>query len=145
MKICSDCDTLLPLEAFNLNRAKPDGRGSKCRECMKVYRKGYYELNKKACIAKVRVRSKEERAMNRVKLKDFLCKSKCVDCGNDNPIVLEFDHRDPKNKEYAIAQIVGSGYCWETIAKEIDKCDVVCANCHRIRTSNQFNTHRSLW
>lgn len=56
----------------------------------------------------------------------------CVDCGNDNWIVLDFDHRPGEKKLYKIANT-----SWLTMAKleaEIVKCDVRCANCHRLIT-----------
>lgn len=56
----------------------------------------------------------------------------CADCGEDNPIVLDFDHLH--DKKYNISRMVHEGFSWKAIQKEIDKCDVVCANCHRIRT-----------
>lgn len=39
----------------------------------------------------------------------------------------------------SISRMLTTGYCWETIKKEIDKCEVRCGNCHRIKTANQFN------
>jgi hypothetical protein len=56
----------------------------------------------------------------------------CTDCGENNPIVLDFDHL--KDKKYNISQMIHNGFSWKAISKEIKKCEVVCANCHRIRT-----------
>jgi len=56
---------------------------------------------------------------------------KCIKCGyNKYPEVLEFHHRDPAQKEFNISK---EGYCmsWEKTYKEIQKCDLLCANCHR--------------
>lgn len=60
--------------------------------------------------------------------------SKCNKCGHDDltyPEVFEFHHRDPKEKDFAIS---AKGYSlgWEKVKKELDKCDMYCANCHRI-------------
>lgn len=59
----------------------------------------------------------------------------CADCGyNENPVALDFDHvRGVKLKP--VSQMMSHGL--EDILREIDKCDVVCANCHRIRTYNR--------
>lgn len=77
------------------------------------------------------------RIANRKLLYQYLSNNSCTDCGEDNPIVLEFDHKDPSVKEYNISNMMG--YSWSKIQLEIDKCEVVCANCHRKRTAIQQN------
>ena len=62
--------------------------------------------------------------------------SGCTDCGENNPIVLDFDHI--KDKKYNVSRMIHDGFSWRAIKKEIDKCEVVCANCHRIRTYNRL-------
>lgn len=58
--------------------------------------------------------------------------SGCVDCGLKNHIVLDFDHL--RDKKYNISRMIHDGFSWRAIKREIEKCEVVCANCHRIRT-----------
>ena len=56
---------------------------------------------------------------------------KCIKCGYDKyPEVLEFHHKDPSQKEFNVSR---KGHCrsWERVKKEIEKCDLLCANCHR--------------
>jgi hypothetical protein len=60
----------------------------------------------------------------------------CIDCGECNPVVLDFDHVG-NDKADNIARMVVRGLAWSTIQKEIEKCEVVCANCHRIRTARR--------
>ncbi len=62
--------------------------------------------------------------------------SGCKDCGENNHIVLDFDHL--RDKKYNISRMIHDGFSWKAIMKEVEKCDVVCANCHRIRTYNRF-------
>jgi hypothetical protein len=62
--------------------------------------------------------------------------SGCKDCGESNPIVLDFDHL--KDKKYNVSRMIHDGFSWKAIKKEIEKCEVVCANCHRIRTYNRL-------
>lgn len=57
--------------------------------------------------------------------------SGCLDCGERNPIVLDFPHRIPSEKLSNINR--ARTWRWERVLKEIAKCDVLCANCHRIR------------
>ena len=62
--------------------------------------------------------------------------SGCTDCGETNHIVLDFDHL--KDKKYNISRMIHDGFSWAAIKKEIAKCEVVCANCHRIRTHDRL-------
>ncbi len=62
--------------------------------------------------------------------------SGCKDCGESNPIVLDFDHI--RDKKYNVSRMIHDGFSWKAISKEIQKCEVVCANCHRIRTHNRL-------
>jgi hypothetical protein len=57
----------------------------------------------------------------------------CVDCGNDNWIVLQFDHVRGK-KLFNVADGIRRSLGLKTLEAEIKKCEVVCANCHAIRT-----------
>ena len=56
----------------------------------------------------------------------------CVDCGETDPVVLEFDHLAAKS--FDIGQSIDRRP-WAAILAEIEKCEVVCANCHRRRTA----------
>ena len=57
----------------------------------------------------------------------------CTDCGNKYPyFVMDLDHKEGTEKEERISVLVNCS--WEKFLKEIEKCDVVCSNCHRIRT-----------
>ena len=71
-------------------------------------------------------------------LKDYVILYKmtsvCADCGNGDWRVLEFDHRNPLNKSFTISHaICHGGVGILKLVTEIEKCDVVCANCHKIR------------
>lgn len=68
---------------------------------------------------------------------DFLKEHPCVDCGETDPVVLEFDH--VRDKIQVISKLMKNGNCIETINKEIEKCEVRCANCHIRKTTKQFN------
>jgi hypothetical protein len=74
---------------------------------------------------------------------DYLKDKSCSDCGETDPIVLEFDHDDPKLKSFQISQAVNNSVSTENIMKEIMKCTIRCANCHRRRTAKQFKWFKS--
>lgn len=73
-----------------------------------------------------------DRRRKAIKLKAITYKgSKCSKCGYDKCIwALEFHHRNPDEKEFSISYS-GHSRSWERVKNEIDKCDLVCANCHR--------------
>lgn len=78
---------------------------------------------------------KAHRRRNHLRLLDYLSTHPCVDCGEADPVVLEFDHIDRANKKQDITRMVtGMHYGWERIVEEIAKCVVRCANCHRKKT-----------
>jgi hypothetical protein len=71
---------------------------------------------------------------------DYLKQHPCVDCPEIDPVVLEFDHRG--NKDYNVGEM--SNYSLSTIIKEIAKCDIRCANCHKRKTAKQFNYYQGI-
>ena len=83
---------------------------------------------------------KRHRIRVREKLLQFLSTKKCIDCGENDPIVLEFDHTKPSNKFKQLSTMLSGHYSWDTILREIKKCKIRCANCHRRRTYTQFKS-----
>lgn len=62
----------------------------------------------------------------------------CQDCGGKFPTCcMDFDHREGTTKSYNVGSMFAHHYARELIETEIVKCDLVCANCHRIRTRNR--------
>lgn len=75
--------------------------------------------------------------MVKVTVNQIKLKAGCKDCGyRDNPMALQFDHRDPSQKKFNIG---GRNAGLKHILEEIAKCDVRCANCHIIRTLSGGN------
>ncbi len=98
----------------------------------------WYDRNKKLCIG--RVRARERKIENEIQdfVASYLDEHPCIDCGESDIVVLEFDHRNPDEKKFTIACCMHNGRCLATLIAEIEKCDVRCANCHRRKTANQF-------
>jgi hypothetical protein len=83
------------------------------------------------------------RENNFIKLMEYLKENPCVDCGERNPVLLDFDHLPNFSKNFDIGRAVGSsGRSWKSIYKEIEICEVVCSNCHRLRTAKRKNDRR---
>lgn len=60
----------------------------------------------------------------------------CIDCGwNEDPAALDFDHRDPTLKTFVMSR--AATRTRESVLAEIEKCDVRCARCHRVRTARK--------
>ena len=108
-----------------------------CKSCKIAYNKRHYRENKQRYIDLVMQKKRERLPDNRSNLWKYLLANPCIDCGETDLIVLEFDHLDPLTKTANISEMMSS-YTWKRIRKEIDKCEVRCANCHRIKTAHQF-------
>jgi hypothetical protein len=73
---------------------------------------------------------------------DHLLAHPCVDCGEQDPVVLDFDHLGDKVAN--VSAMVNARRPWPVILAEIAKCEVVCANCHRRRTAARIGSYRHL-
>lgn len=83
---------------------------------------------------------KNYRIKIRQTLLDYFNGKYCIDCGEQDPIVLDFDHKKPNDKFKSISRMLSGHYSWKSILKEIKKCDIRCANCHRRKTYVQFKS-----
>ncbi len=87
--------------------------------------------------AKLYAAQKRHRIKIRARLREFLEKKACIDCGEKDPIVLDFDHRNSKTKFKIIGKMLSGHYSWDSVYKEIQKCDIRCANCHGRKTYSE--------
>ena len=136
------CARVLPLSEFPVRSTTTSSPSSYCWECQRAYSREHYRRNK--------VRHNERRYANQLRYKaenrknvfEYLLAHSCVDCGESDPLVLEFDHvRGEKSGNISV--MVASGLSWGRIRREIEKCDVRCANCHRRKTARDFKWFRS--
>lgn len=100
---------------------------------MSEYQRQWYAKNADEQRAKARVRVNQRRAENRSWVLAYLKGKSCTDCGITDIRVLEFDHVRGE-KWMAIADAVARGYNLDRIRAEVDKCELVCCNCHHLRT-----------
>ena len=73
----------------------------------------------------------EHRQRNKQWIEDYKAKHPCVRCGETHTACLEFHHRDPDDKRENVMKLVHGGASIDHIKREVSKCDVLCANCHR--------------
>jgi 5-methylcytosine-specific restriction endonuclease McrA len=134
VKMCSMCKETLTVEHFHLNRSRKDGRADACKACFKTVSRKHYENNKGAYLE----RNNRTRKKNREMVKQLKSRP-CMDCGNTFPTyVMEFDHRDPVSKDFSIGR---GNFSWlKKMLSEIEKCDIVCSNCHKVRTFTRRTT-----
>jgi hypothetical protein len=84
----------------------------------------------------VRANTDRYRERNEKFVLEYLLEHPCVDCGEGDPVVLEFDHIGDKTT--TVSQLRWGSAPLEKIVKEIERCVVRCVNCHMRRTATQF-------
>jgi L-lysine 2,3-aminomutase len=105
-----------------------------CRSCRSAYHRRHYLANKRQYIAHAAKSKKRQRIKRTRLILEFFATHPCVDCGETDPVVLEFDHLH--DKAFEVTQGL-EWRSWQRILEEIEKCEVVCANCHRRRTARR--------
>jgi hypothetical protein len=126
LRRCGRCRLQLPPECFN---RLGTGRQWWCRSCFAAYFRARGDLHRRqSSTAKVaRTQALREHVL------DHLRRTPCVDCGERDPVVLEFDH--VREKTANISKLVSDAAPVKAVEAEIARCEVVCANCHRRRTA----------
>lgn len=139
MKTCTVCKEELPKDDFN---KKGKGLQPYCKACQKIKRKQYYEQNK----AYYKIKNASDRAKRKEANYEYLFAyfqaHPCVDCGEDDPLVLECDHLSDKDQAVSACM---SNWSLARLKKEIAKCEIRCANCHKRKTAIELGFARSQW
>ncbi|CAN5900054.1 hypothetical protein BH23ACT8_BH23ACT8_06290 [soil metagenome] len=138
---CYKCGEVKPSGAFSWRRKAKGQRDTFCRPCRSAYGKQHYEANRERYIDQARIQKEKLRLERTTYLLIFFKTHPCVECGEEDPIVLEFDHL--RDKAFSIG---GALECraWQDILDEMQKCEVVCANCHRRRTARRRGALRAM-
>lgn len=133
VRTCWACELPLPLDEFGFARKGVGGRNARCKSCMKAYHRKWYAEHRERRRASNDAGDAQRRGEVRTRLVEHLLEHPCVDCGESDPMVLQFDHVRG-SKRANIADMVASACAWDTIRTEIQKCEVRCANCHQRKT-----------
>ena len=134
---CPKCQQDLEPADFADNSRRATGKQLWCRKCKAAYDAELYRASpqRRAAITKNNVR---RAADNSALVFAYLCHHPCVECGERDPVVLEFDHRNAPEKISSVTDLCrGGAWKWQRVLDEMLKCDVRCANCHRRRTAVQ--------
>lgn len=140
-KKCPRCDRRLPITDFNW-KEKNVRRATYCKDCSREYIKNHYKNNRQYYIKKAMKRNRVIIQKAQEYLGSYLITHPCVDCGETDILVLEFDHVDKASKMENVSRIIRKGASLESLIKEVSKCDVRCANCHRRKTEKERNSWR---
>jgi hypothetical protein len=132
MKTCTICKQSKELSEFNKNKCRKDGLQTKCKECSKSLYLNHKNKHPKYYI----IRNKKRKYENRIWVLNYLKDHPCIDCGEPDPLVPQFDHISGI-KEYNISYMISCGYALNALKKEIEKCSIRCANCHMRKTARE--------
>lgn len=142
MKRCSRCAEMKPLDEFGIKNKTTGSRQVWCRPCCREYGREHYRLNSAVYVERSRRRRREQHPRIREAIYSYLRRHPCIDCGERDILLLDFDHRDRSSKRNVVARLARSTTL-TVVMTEIAKCDVRCANCHRRRTAAQMNWRKS--
>lgn len=127
MKLCSGCNTEKPTSEFTKDKSRADGLHRLCKQCKREHHNSRYAANPEY--------KAKRQARERVRVERFesiVLEAKaggCIKCDEKEPCCLDFHHIDSSTKDGIIAERRNASEAW--IRKEIEKCVVLCANCHR--------------
>lgn len=111
-KICTKCKRELSLDNFNWRDKSKGTRRADCKECHNNYMKKQYQEKKQI-------------------IQNLKSEVSCQKCGEKRGYCLDYHHIDPLTKVDTVARLTSNTYNMEKVYKEIKKCVVLCANCHR--------------
>jgi hypothetical protein len=131
-KVCPVCDRS-DVE-FGPNRARRDGLQAQCRECLNRIQR--VSRRRPAERARCRAQRVRQQGVLRDFVRNYLLAHPCVDCGEADLRLLEFDHVRGE-KRAAVTSMVNWGFSLAMVEAEVEKCAVRCVRCHRLRHRGQ--------
>jgi hypothetical protein len=141
-KQCTRCAKVKAESEFSFKNEARGWLHGFCRACHKAWNRSHYERNRATYIANAHRNNAAYQTENLRRVVEYLREHPCVDCGETDVLVLDFDHRDRSTKRLPVSLMLRS-YAWSQVETEIAKCDVRCANDHRRRTARQFGWRKA--
>ena len=142
-KTCTRCRETKDLAEFGWKNKAQGRRHTYCKACVREISRDTYQRKREYYLLKAARQRKTQIKQIKQAVYDYLKAHPCVDCGESNPVCLEFDHvRGRKHK--AISVMITSAASITAVMEEINKCEVRCANCHRKKTAQQQRWYNSL-
>lgn len=128
-KVCSRCNQEKPLEEFSFKNISKGTKNSYCKTCHRDYTRSHYNENKQLYVYRAVQTNKKTKEKIREHIKHIKQESSCEICGESHPATLDFHHIHDDSKDFSVSK--NSGKSLSVINKEIDKCIILCSNCHR--------------
>lgn len=146
MKICTICKKEKSENDFFYRNKTTEKLHSQCKGCYvekrrKIWKQHYYKYGSQYRERAV-LRKRKLKDNLRKQLHNYLLGKSCIKCGFSDPRALEFDHIDPISKSFGIARAITNTVSWVNILTEIGKCQILCANCHKIKISTEQNWYK---
>ena len=138
MKTCNRCNTQKPLSEFNKKRAS--GVQPYCRPCQRDYQRENYENVRPSMLENIYENRRKRKTTIRLFLAEYYTANPCVDCGETDITVLDFDHLLEKN--FGINKAISDVIPIERIKAELEHGEVRCSNCHRKITAERTRNWR---
>ena len=136
VKTCARCGLTKPLDQFPpRRRSNPQKLQQWCRACFAEANARNYQNNIERERARIYRNTARRRAESQQRAIEYLRAHPCVDCGEKDILVLQFDHL--YDKSFDVSVMISNGTSWHRIAAEIAKCEVRCANCHARKTARE--------
>jgi hypothetical protein len=136
---CYECGQVKALDQFPKKEQSPTRTTGMCKPCKMAYNKIWYAANKVSHVRRVNANSRRYEKES-AEVIDGLKRKPCTDCKQSfDPIAMDFDHLDGASKEFNISARRGR-VTMDRLLKEIAKCEVVCAVCHRLRTKKRLRS-----
>jgi len=131
---CATCKLWLPIGEFGIKNKKTGELQRLCNECLRPYKRKWYRKHHEEQIARTAASWQAKKDMIRE------LKSKpCTDCGlSFHWFVMDFDHVRGEKKG-GVSALLQNNVSMTKLLAEIAKCDLVCSNCHRMRTWNRLD------
>ncbi len=139
-KLCTGpCALSKSLDQFN---KRGSGLQPWCKSCNAARSRTYYADNREKHRKVIRAQTLRYIKRNQEWIVSYLRAHPCVDCGEADIIVLEFDHQ--RDKLANVSSLICEPASPKRLKAEVEKCEVVCANCHRRRTAKSQNHFKHL-
>jgi len=97
---------------------------------VRAYNREYYRQNREKLLKNQAEKNKRFAEKRRKWLVEYKKNLECVRCGESHPATLTFHHKDTSDKSFEIGNALRLGVSLKRLSKEIEKCEVICANCH---------------
>lgn len=135
-KYCKLCQTDKDINEFSFKSKKAGLKQSYCKACQNKRSRLHYQQFREQYLEKARKRNKEVLIQIQNYVWEYLSTHHCIDCGETDIVVLEFDHTG--NKIHNLSELIRERSSLVSVKRELEKCVVRCANCHRRKTAKDF-------